>query len=282
MINSLTVDLEDWYQGLTSTAVQIDKWESYEDRVVQSTTRLLDLFERAEVKATFFVLGYVADQFPELIRKVVEQGHEIALHGYFHYRVDKISAEVFREDLQRGKEVVEQAAGVTPVGFRAPMFSINKNSLWAFDILHEEGFHYDSSVFPTMNMLYGYPTAPRKPYLPLNGKGLIEIPMSTVKVLGIKLPISGGFYLRLLPYWLFKRGLERINREGLSAVIYMHPWELDENQPVLDPTPRERFTHFYNRDTAEVKLIQMLRDFNFVPLIDLINDPNFVTGGNHD
>jgi polysaccharide deacetylase family protein (PEP-CTERM system associated) len=282
VINALTIDLEDWYQGLTSTAVQIDKWDSFEDRVVESTTRLLDLFSKANVKATFFVLGYVANQFPDLIREVAERGHEIGLHGYHHYRVDKISAELFREDLLRGKEVVEKASGVSPVGFRAPMFSINKKSLWALEILEQEGFIYDSSVFPTMNMLYGYPSAPRKPYRPLNGKGLVEIPMSTVKVCGVKLPISGGFYMRLLPYWLLKRAFERINREGLAAVLYLHPWDLDAEQPIIDPTPRERFTHYHNLDTTEEKLTTLLHDFRFLPLIDLINEPEFQVGGSHD
>ena len=277
MINAFTVDLEDWYQGLTSTSTQVEKWHSHEDRVVESSDRLLTLLDNAGVKATFFVLGYLADQHPQLIRRIAETGHEIALHGYLHYRVNTLSPQEFKQDILKGKQAVERASGVTPVGYRAPMFSINKKSLWAFDILEEEGFHYDSSVFPTINMLYGYPSAPRKPYLPLNGKSLIEIPLSTVKLLGLNFPIAGGFYLRSLPYPLFSAGLRRVNQQGLSAVIYIHPWDLDENQPLPNPTPRERFTHYYNLKSTEEKIKKLLNDFKFAPLKDLIQRPDFVS-----
>jgi polysaccharide deacetylase family protein (PEP-CTERM system associated) len=282
VINALTIDLEDWYQGLTSTAVQIDRWESFEDRVVESTSLLLDLLRRARVKATFFVLGYVADQFPELIRQVADAGHEIGLHGYYHYRVDKLTRASFREDLLRGKMAVTEASGVLPVGFRAPMFSINGRSLWALEILAREGFLYDSSVFPTQNMLYGYPQAPREPYKPLNGKDLIEIPMSTVKLCGVKLPVSGGFYLRFLPYSLIKRGLKRINSEGLPAIVYLHPWDLDPDQPCINPTLRERFTHYYNLKTTEDKLVRLLRDFKFAPMIEIARVLQLIEGERHD
>lgn len=270
MINALTIDLEDWYQGLTSTAVQIDRWDSFEDRVVESTTRLLDLLRQAGVKATFFVLGYVADQFPALIRQVAEEGHEVGLHGYYHFRVDTLSADQFREDLLRGRDAVAKASGVNPVGFRAPMFSINGGSLWALEILEAEGFVYDASIFPTRNMLYGYPDAPRQPFKPLNGHNLLEIPMSTVKLLGLKLPVSGGFYLRFLPYPLIRAGISRINLEGLPAVVYLHPWDLDPEQPCIDPTLRERFTHYYNLKTTEGKLIRLMEDFRFSKMIKIV------------
>lgn len=272
MINSLTVDLEDWYQGLTSTARQVDRWGEYEDRVVAATERLLKIFDQAGAKATFFVLGYVAKQFPELIHSVVDAGHEIGLHGYHHNRVDRLSPGEFRADLVRGKGAVKHAVGTSPVGFRAPMFSINKKSLWALEILYEEGFLYDSSVFPTRNMLYGYPDAPRKPYQPLNGKGFIEVPISTVKLCGLKLPVSGGFYLRLLPYSFIKRGIKRVNQEGLPAIVYLHPWDMDPDQPIIKPTIRERFTHYHNLHTTEGKLKRLLEDFKFSPMIDLVED----------
>jgi polysaccharide deacetylase family protein (PEP-CTERM system associated) len=222
------------------------------------------------VQATFFVLGYVADKFPDLIRRVAEGGHEIGLHGYYHFRVDQSTSARFEEDLLRGKAVVEQACGAVLRGFRAPMWSINGKSLWALEILAREGFVYDASVFPTRNMLYGYPSAPRAPYYPLPEEELIEIPMSTVKLCGLKLPISGGFYLRLLPYGVLKWGLRRINREGLPGIVYLHPWDLDPGQPLINPTPRERITHYYNLSTTERKLKRLLMDFSFAPMIEII------------
>jgi len=284
MINAFTVDLEDWYQGLTSTSTQITRWPEFEDRVVESTHRLLNLFKNANVSATFFVLGYVAEQHPALIREIAELGHEIALHGYYHYRVSTLTPEEFRKDLQRGKAAVQQACGITPRGYRAPMFSINQDNLWALEVLDQEGFIYDSSVFPTRNMLYGYPSAPRTPYRPLKDSQLLELPLSTVKILGVKLPVAGGFYLRSLPYEIFRSAVGRINREGLPAVIYIHPWDLDESQPYPNPTLRERFTHYYNLKTTERKVANLLQDFKFVRLIDIVARPELAyvrsTNGN--
>lgn len=282
VINALTIDLEDWYQGLTSTAKQIDRWGEYEDRVVEATGRLLIILQRANVRATFFVLGYVANQFPELIKKVADAGHEIGLHGYYHFRVDQSNKEKFLEDLAKGRDAVVQASGAVPRGFRAPMFSINGNSLWALEVLESEGFAYDASVFPTRNMLYGYPTAPRKPYRPLEGKPFMEFPMSTVKVNKLKLPISGGFYLRLLPYTVLKWGITRINREGLPAVVYLHPWDLDPEQPLINPTIRERITHYTNLGTTERKLTRLLEDFRFAPMGDVLDSLPTMRGGFDD
>ena len=275
MQNAISIDLEDWYQGLTSTSQRVDDWPTYEDRVVDSTRRLLDLFDRAETKATFFVLGYVADKFPMLIRDVAEAGHEIGVHGYYHRQVSRLTPEAFREDVVRGRAAVESAGGRKTVGHRAPMFSINGSSLWALDVLHELGFRYDSSVFATKNMLYGYPDAPRFPYYPLNSADFVEFPLATVRVLGRNWPVAGGFYLRALPYPIFRRALQQINAEGKPAVIYLHPWDLDTGQPYPNPTLRERFTHYYNLRTTERKLKALLRDFEFGPLVDLLDDDGF-------
>ncbi len=278
MRNALTIDLEDWYQGLTSTSQQVRRWPELEDRVVDSTERLLAILERAAVKATFFVLGYVAEQHPDLVRRVAEGGHEIALHGYHHYRVSRQAPDDFRAEIQRGRRAVAAASGREVLGYRAPMFSINRSALWALDILRQEGFRYDSSVFPTRNMLYGYPDAPRFPYHPLDD-GFVEFPLSTVRVLGVNLPVAGGFYLRVMPYRLFRWGLHQIEREGMPAVLYLHPWELDPDHPRPAPTLRERFTHYYNLKSTGKRLSALLRDFEFGPLAELLHNGISANGG---
>ena len=278
MLNALTIDLEDWYQGLTSTCQRVDRWPSYEDRVVESTHRLLDILAQAGVKATFFVLGYVADQFPELIRQVADAGHEIGLHSYHHQQVYRITPDEFRADVAQGREAVEKASRRQVVGYRAPMFSINCSALWALEVLREMGFRYDSSVFPTRNMLYGFPHAPRFPYRPFENGTFVEFPLSTVRILGINWPVAGGFYLRLLPYPILRYGLQRINRGGNPAIIYLHPWDLDTDQPRPNPTLRERFTHYYNLRRTEAKLKALLRDFHFGPLLNLLNDGALLGG----
>jgi len=268
MLNSLTIDLEDWYQGLTSTGRQVERWPDFEDRVVESTERVLVVLGRAAVRATFFVLGYVADQFPELVRRVTEAGHEIALHGYHHRRVSQLTPEQFRDDTLRGREAVERACGRQATGYRAPMFSINGSTLWALSTLRDLGFRYDSSLFPTRNMLYGFPGAPRFPYRPFEDSGFVEFPLSTVRLARVNWPVAGGFYFRLLPYRLFRQALRRLNREGHPAIIYLHPWELDPGHPRPHPTPRERLTHYSNLKRTEGKLVTLLRDFRFGPLAE--------------
>jgi polysaccharide deacetylase family protein (PEP-CTERM system associated) len=272
VLNALTIDLEDWYQGLTSTGLRVADWPSYEDRVVESTERLLALLHRAQVRATFFVLGYVADEFPELVRRVADAGHEIALHSYYHRQIKRLTTQQFRDDTIRGREAVEGASGKKVVGYRAPMFSIDRSALWALDVLKEMGFRYDSSIFPTRSILYGFPDAPRFAYCPFGDRSFVEFPLSTVRALGINWPIAGGFYLRSLPYAIVKWGLERINREGKPATVYLHPWDLDVEQPYPNPTLRERFTHYYNLRQTAPKLEALLRDFRFGPLVHLLDE----------
>lgn len=270
MQNALTIDLEDWYHGLTSTGRQPAQWSNYEPRVVANTQRLLALLAAAGVHATFFVLGHVAERFPALIRQVAEQGHEVGLHGYSHQHVGRLTAAQFRDDVERGWEAVQAASKARPRGFRAPMFSINGNTVWALGLLRELGFDYDSSVFPTRNPLYGYPQAPRFPYHPFAGDSFVEFPLAVTRFMGLKWPVAGGFYLRLLPYHLLKWGVQRINREGYPAVIYLHPWDLDCEQPRLYRTPRERFTHYHNRRSSEQKLRALLHDFQLGSLQELL------------
>lgn len=271
MLNALTIDLEDWYQGLTSTSQQIDRWPTYQDRVVENTDRLLDILDRAAVKATFFVLGYVADQFPGLVRRVADAGHEIGLHGYHHRQVFQFTPEGFRVEILRGRAAVEAAGGRQVVGYRAPIFSINGKTLWALEVLRELGFRYDSSVFATRNMLYGFPDAPRFPYHPFDDDAMIEFPLSTVRMLGVNWPTAGGFYLRLLPYPIFRACIRHINREGHAAILYLHPWEIDPDQPRPNPTLRERFTHYYNLRRTAAKLEALMKDFHFGPLVNLLD-----------
>lgn len=270
MINGLSVDLEDWYQGLTSTNPTPGAWPTFESRVVENTNRLLDILAEHEVKVTFFVLGCVANDFPELIAQIQREGHEIGVHGYYHRRIYQLTPDEFAAEIDRTIAAIEPIIDEPIIGHRAPYASIMKGSLWALDVLEEKGFQYDSSIFPTKNMLYGWPSAPRFPYCPLVGKSLIEFPLSTVRIMGVNIPIAGGFYLRTLPYWFIKWGINRIHREGQPAIIYVHPWEFDSSQPRPRVTPRERITHYHGRAGLEGKLHRLLQDFRFAPLRELL------------
>lgn len=270
MINALSVDLEDWYQGLTSTNPNARAWPTFESRVVENTGRLLDILAEHRVLATFFVLGYVAHDFPELVARIRSEGHEIAAHGYYHRRIYELTRDEFGSEIDRTIAAIEPIISEPIVGHRAPYASITEGCLWALELLEERGFLYDSSIFPTKNMLYGFPTAPRFPYCPIPGKPFVEFPLSTVRLAGLKIPIAGGFYLRTLPYWFIKWAIKRIHREGHPAVIYIHPWEFDLDQPRPRVTPRERVTHYHGRATLRHKLHRLLQDFRFAPLKDLL------------
>jgi len=270
MMNGLSIDLEDWYQGLTSTNPTLAAWPTFESRVVENTNRLLDILAEHEVKATFFILGSVASDFPGLIAQIQREEHEIGVHGYYHRRIYQLKPDEFAEEIDRTMAAIEPIIDGPIIGHRAPYASITNESLWALDLLMEKGFRYDSSVFPTKNMLYGWPSAPRFPYRPLVGKPFVEFPLSTVRIMGVNIPIAGGFYLRTLPYWFIRWGINRVHREGQPAIIYLHPWELDLDQPRPRVTPRERITHYHGRASLEGKLDRLLRDFRFAPLKELL------------
>lgn len=263
--NAFTVDLEDWFHGLTSTNPLVERWPTFESRVEAATDRLLALLDEFAVSATFFVLGAVADRHPHLIDRVAAAGHEIGVHGYYHRFVYRLSAESFRHELTRTIDAVGRITGRQPLGHRAPYFSINATTPWAFDVLEQCGLRYDSSVFPTRNMLYGYPGAPRLPYR-VPGHDLVEFPASTVRAAGVNWPVAGGFYNRMLPYPLIRAAVRRLNRTGHPAVLYIHPWELDTGQRYRQVTARERLTHYGGRRTLAGKLRRLFRDFRFVPL----------------
>lgn len=244
-------------------------WEDWPSRVVQNTRKMLDLFEQHCAKGTFFFLGWVADRFPYLVREVQAKGHELACHSYWHRRVGSLASAEFREDVRISKDAIEQAAGVQIYGYRAPSWSINKESLWALEILAEEGFRYDSSIYPICHDLYGIPNAPRFAYAYLcrNGGVLTEIPPPTVRIAGFNLPGAGGGYFRIFPFmyseWVL-RTFER--RYQKPAVTYFHPWEIDPEQPRISVGLRSRFRHYTNLRIAEKRLELLLQKYLFQPV----------------
>lgn len=268
MINALTVDFEDWYQGLE---IPVAQWAGFEDRLAASGRRLLEMLAGAQVRGTFFVLGGVAERHPELVREIAAGGHEIATHGWSHTLVYQMSPAVFRDELRRSIRVLEQIGGQKIVGHRAPFFSITRRSLWALDILAEEGLRYDSSIFPVHNYRYGIEDAPRWSHLVrLGSRTLMEFPITTWRVLGHNLPVAGGAYFRLYPYVLTRTALGRINAAGKPAVFYIHPWEVDPDQPRIPLPRRIAITHYANLRATERRLQRLLSDFRFAPMKEVL------------
>jgi polysaccharide deacetylase family protein (PEP-CTERM system associated) len=262
--NAMTIDVEDYFQ-VEAFASTIDRsdWESLPRRVERNTERLLQVLAESGVEATFFILGWVAERHPQLVRRVVAQGHELASHGFGHLRVDRQSPEEFRDDVRHSKRVLEDLGGVPVRGYRAPTFSIGIGSKWAHVILAEEGYSYSSSVYPVKHDLYGTPEAPRTPFSPV--PGMLEIPLTSVRTLGVDMPASGGGYFRLLPYPVTRGLLNYARRVHRSpAVFYLHPWEVDPGQPRQQSAPwKSRFRHYLNLDRTEPRLRRLLRDFSW-------------------
>lgn len=278
MLNALTVDVEDYFQvNAFAKIISSDDWSSYPLRVGDNTKRVLDLFDEYQVKATFFVLGWVAERLPDLVKDIQRRGHEIASHGYGHELVYAIGPERFREDICRAKSILEDQIGARVYGYRAPSYSITINSLWAHDILIESGFTYDSSVFPVYHDTYGLPEASRFPYLVQSEHGeIVEFPMTTYPVrfagMEYRLPIAGGGYLRLFPSELSCRCMEAINREeNKPIVLYFHPWEIDPLQPRISAGFKSRFRHYLNLRSTERKLRQLISRIKFAPMNDVIS-----------
>jgi polysaccharide deacetylase family protein (PEP-CTERM system associated) len=262
--NALTIDVEDYFQVEAFSGI-IDRkdWEDYPRRVEYNMNRLLDIFAEAQIAATFFTLGWVAQRHPQLVQRIVAEGHELASHGSDHHRADRQSFHEFRSDIQRSKATLEDIAGVTVSGYRAPTFSISAKNGRIYEILMEAGFRYSSSVYPIVHDLYGDPSAPRRPFAPI--QGFLEIPLTTVRVLGRNFPASGGGYFRLLPYHLSRAALRLARRElNLPSVFYMHPWEIDPEQPrQRNASHRGRFRHYFNLSRTEPRLRSLLRDFHW-------------------
>ena len=268
-VNVFTVDLEEWFQGLTSTNPQVAKWDEYESRVVSATHLLLGILREHNVRATFFTLGHVADRHPALMDSICADGHQLGIHGYYHRFVYRLTPAEFEAEITRSIEAVMRVNGEMPQGHRAPYFSVNGTTPWAFEVLARNGLRYDSSVFPTRNMLYGFPGAPRLPYR-MAEHNLWELPASTVRWAGRTWPMSGGFYVRALPYMVTRWAIQRLHRAGEPAILYIHPWELDLGQRYRQVTPRERITHYHGRRGLAAKLHQLLSDFRFGPMRDLV------------
>jgi polysaccharide deacetylase family protein (PEP-CTERM system associated) len=266
IVNAMTVDVEDYFHvSAFDTIVSRTSWDGFDSRVSRNTDRLLELFDRAGVRSTFFVLGWVAERYPALVRRIAEQGHEVASHGYHHQLLYMLTPQQFREDIRTAKTAIENACGREVLGFRAPSYSIIQSSMWAIDVLIEEGHAYDSSIFPIHHDRYGIPDSPRHPYtLNRSGGSLLELPGSTVRVAGVNLPIAGGGYFRQLPYAWTRWGIDRVNRvERQPVVFYTHPWEVDPEQPRLRVGAATRVRHYRGLEHTAARLIRLLRDFRF-------------------
>jgi polysaccharide deacetylase family protein (PEP-CTERM system associated) len=262
-INAMTVDVEDWFQ-VQAFAGTIDRgdWDGLERRVETNTSRILDMFAKSGVRATFFTLGWVAERHPALVRRIVAEGHELASHGYFHRLAHEQTQADFARDVGDARKLLEDVGGVRVQGYRAPTFSINTRNPWAFETLTEQGYRYSSSIYPIRHDLYGMPHAPRFPFHP-DGGALLEIPMTTLRLGGRNLPCAGGGYFRLLPYEIFRAGLRRFNRaDQAPGIFYTHPWELDAGQPRVDAAPRmAKFRHYLNLHQMPHRLGRLLQDF---------------------
>ena len=263
--NAMTVDVEDFFQ-VQAFAGQVgrDAWENFPERVVGNTERVLQLFASAGVTATFFTLGWVAERHPELVRRIVAQGHELASHGFAHVPVHEQTADEFRADVRKTKRLLEDAAGVAVKGYRAASFSIGSRTLWALDVLAEEDYAYSSSIFPIRHDFYGMPGAPRFAFRP-RGDRFLEVPMTTVAALGRNLPCSGGGYFRLLPYAVSRWALQQVNaRDRQPCIFYFHPWEIDPDQPrIAGAAIKSRLRHYLNLRKMEGRLARLLRDFRW-------------------
>lgn len=267
MKNAFTVDVEDYFQveGFAN-AIDRDSWDGFSTRVGESTSRLLDLLARRGVRATFFVLGWVARKHPEIVRRIAASGHEVASHGMSHRLVYTQTPEEFRRETRDAKALLEDQSQNPVEGYRAATYSITRRSLWALDVLCEEGFRYDSSIFPMRHDRYGIPDAEHRPHVlttPGGGR-LVEFPISVLHYWGAKVPVAGGGYFRLFPYGFTRWALRRLNREQREFVFYVHPWEVDPDQPRVGNADRlSRFRHYLNIDQCAQRLARLLEDFEF-------------------
>jgi polysaccharide deacetylase family protein (PEP-CTERM system associated) len=262
--NALTIDVEDYFQvSALAPYIRRDEWNTRECRVERNVECILAMLEERQVQATFFTLGWVAERYPQLVRRIIEGGHELASHGYGHERASDLSEAAFREDITRSKQLLEDLSGQPVLGYRAPSFSIGTGNLWAFDQLARAGYRYSSSIYPIKHDHYGMPDSPRFAYRV--GAGLLEVPITTVRMGQRNLPSTGGGWFRLMPYALSRWMLQRVNRQDREAAIfYFHPWEVDPGQPRIPGIDaKTRFRHYVNLERNEAKLRQLLQDFRW-------------------
>jgi len=264
VVNAMSVDVEDYFQ-VQALASQFPRevWDAQPLRVDANTNRILDLFAENSVKATFFTLAWVAKRCPQLVRRIVEEGHELASHGTEHRRADEQTPDQFRADVGGAKKLLEDLGGVAVRGYRAPTFSIGEGNLWAFDVLADEGYAYSSSVYPVKRDFYGMPQAPRFAFFPHRDGAFTEIPMTTVRVGERNLPGGGGGFFRLLPLGLTSAGISRVNEaDQLPSIFYFHPWEIDPDQPRASGLSfKSRFRHYINLGKTESRLRRLVKDF---------------------
>ena len=273
MINALGVDVEYWWCNEFLTKYLPEKKEN---QITESIDIILNLLDKYNSKATFFVLGMIAEENPDIIEKIYNKGHEIASHAYSHKTLYELGEEGFEDEIQKSMEIIGK---YKPIGFRAPSFSVNNTTKWVFDILEKYGFEYDSSIFPIKTELYGVPNAPLHPYRPSkndvaksNHEGkIIEFPLTVLRCAGLNIPIAGGFYLRTLPLWFLIRGMKRVNRDR-PAIIYIHPWELYSKTPRMNAPLKSRFIAYNGINSTFKKLETLLQEFSFVPVRELLND----------
>ncbi len=264
VINAMTVDVEDYFQvSAFEKHIAKSQWDALQHRVVANTSRILDLFAQHQVKATFFTLGWLAERYPDLIKRIVAEGHELASHGYEHIRVTEQTPEQFRADIKKTKQILEDIGGQVVIGYRAASYSIGASNLWALQVLEEEGHQYSSSIYPVKHDLYGMPSAPRFAFRPENTQNLLEIPITTLKLGPKNLPCGGGGFFRLYPYLFSKAAYQYLNAvEKQSGIFYFHPWEIDPDQPRQKNLPfKSRFRHYLNLSRVENRLNHLLNDF---------------------
>lgn len=276
MKNAMTIDVEDYFHVSAFAAhVRPSEWDGYECRVEANTEKLLDVFDTGGIKATFFVLGWVAERYPALVKGIAARGHEIACHGYSHRLVYDQSPAEFRAETELSKRVLEDLVQMPVQGYRAASYSITAKSMWALDTLVELGFTYDSSIFPVRHDRYGVPGSPREPYRLRTpaGYSILEFPLTTVELGRYRLPVSGGGYFRLFPYFLTKMALASVNqRERRPFIFYLHPWEVDPAQPRIETTWFSRFRHYNNLDQCEPRLRRLMADFDFGTVSEILQN----------
>lgn len=271
LTNAMTVDVEDYYQvSAFDPFVPRSTWSEYEGRVEANTDRILELFESYNVSGTFFTLGWVAEKYPALVRRIVDGGHELASHGWDHLMVTKLSRDEFAADIRRAKHVLEDTTGAQVTGYRAPSYSFTKKNDWAHTVLAEQGYRYSSSVAPIKHDLYGIPDAPRFAHPRAEG-AVIELPITTARVLGRNVPCGGGGWFRLYPYQLSQWAIKRVHKKDQErAIFYFHPWEIDPEQPRISGlSARARFRHYQNLALMEPRVEQLLKDFDWGTMADV-------------
>jgi polysaccharide deacetylase family protein (PEP-CTERM system associated) len=269
MRNALTIDVEDYFHvSAFASHVAREDWDRLPCRVERNVDAILAMLAERGTRATYFMLGWVAERYPALVRRIVDEGHELASHGYAHRRATEQNREEFREDVTRAKRLLEDLSGVSVQGYRAPSFSIGERNLWALACLREAGYRYSSSIYPVRHDHYGMPDAPRFAFRPEAGRGLLELPVTTVRYFNQNLPAGGGGYFRLLPYRVSRAWLRRVNQvDGKPCIFYFHPWEIDPQQPRFrEASPLARFRHYLNLERTEARLRRLLADFAWGPI----------------